>query len=64
MLYLYLTSTAKPVAKNLIEYNNNSEEKDEDEIVPIDIEFTEQKILTLDEQLYKEKTRKTLIRLI
>ena len=35
--------TGRPVAKTLIEYNNNKEEKDEEENEPIDLEFIEQK---------------------
>ena len=64
-------ATGHPVAKNLIIYNNNLEEKDEKEKDPINIELSEQKansemvkmLLTLDDQMYK-KTRKILFWLI
>ena len=36
-------ATGWPVAKNLIKYNNNLEENDEDENEPIDIELTDKK---------------------
>ena len=58
-----------PVAKTLIKYNNNSsEENDEEERKLIYIEFTKQNadpemmkvLLTLDDQMYKKKTRKIL----
>ena len=63
-------TTVLPVAKTLIEYNNNSLEKsEEEEKEPITIEFTEQKadpemmkmLLTLDDRIYKKKTRKILL---
>ena len=58
-------------AKELIKYNNKGfEENDEEEKKPIHIELTEQKAglmmkmqLTLDDQMYKEKMKKSLIRL-
>ena len=37
--------TGLPVAKTLIEYNNNLEENDEEEKEPINIELTDKKIL-------------------
>ena len=59
-------TTGLPVAKNLIKYNSNSlTENDEEEKVPIDIEFALQKadpemmkmLLTLDDQVHKMKKR-------
>ena len=35
-------ATERPVAKTLIKYNNNSDENDEEEKEPINIEFTEE----------------------
>ena len=41
-------ATGLPVVKTLIKYNNNNlDENDEEEKVPINIEFTEQKIKIL-----------------
>ena len=37
-------ATGRPVVYTLIKYSNNSEENDEEEKEPINIEFTEQKI--------------------
>ena len=62
-------TTSLPVAKTLIEYNNNFDENDEEEEEPIDIEFTEQKadpeimkmVLILNGQMKKEKMRKILL---
>ena len=63
-------ATGKPFSKTLIKYNsNNLEENDEEEKEPIDIEFTEQNadyemmkmLLTLDNRMYKKKTRKILL---
>ena len=63
-------ATGSPVAKKLIKYNCNSlKENNEEEKGPIDIEITEQKVdpkmmkiqLTLDDQVYKKKTRKILL---
>ena len=61
--------TGLPVAKTLIKYNNNLKEMEENEKEPIDIELTEQKagpemmklLLTLNNQMYKKKTRKILL---
>ena len=62
-----ILATDRLVSKTLIKYNSNiSEENEEDEKEPIDIEFTEQKagleimkmIFTLDDWMYKMKTRK------
>ena len=61
--------TGRPVAKTLIEYNNNLEENDEEEKESINIEFTEENqifimmkmLLTLNDQMYKKKTRKILL---
>ena len=57
------------VANTLIKYNKNSEENDGEEKELIDIELTEQKaypemmqtLLTLNNQVYKMKTRKILL---
>ena len=62
--------TGRPIAKTLIKYiRNNLEEKDEEEKEPINIELTEQKqihimmkmLLTLNDKMDKEKTRKILL---
>ena len=62
-------ASGRQVVKTLIEYNsNNLEENKEEEKELINIEFTEQKanheivkmLLTLDDQMYKKKTRKIL----
>ena len=62
-------ATGRSVAKTLIKYNNNNlEENDEEENELINIELTEQKanpemvkmLLTLNDQMYKKKTRKIL----
>ena len=62
--------TGLPVAKTLIEYNNNSlEENDEEKKESIDIELIEPKadpemmkiLLTLDYRMYKKKTMKILL---
>ena len=69
-ILLKILATGTPVAKILIKYKSNSLEKNnEEEEEPIDINFTEQKsgsemmkmLLTLDNQVYKKKTRKILI---
>ena len=52
-------ATGRPAVKTLIKYNNNSEQNDEKEKEPIDIEFTDQNadpgmkkmLLTLDDQV-------------
>ena len=63
-------ATGLPVTKDLIKYNSNSlEENNEVEKEPIDIELTEQNagpkimkmLLTLDDQLHKKKMRKILL---
>ena len=63
-------ATGTPDAKILIKYKSNSlERNNEEEEELIDIDFTEQKsgpemmkmLLTLDNQMYKKKTRKILI---
>ena len=63
-------TTGLPVAKTLIKYNSNSlTENDEEEKVPIDIEFAKQKadpemmkmLLALDDQVHKKKMRKILL---
>ena len=67
-IFLKNLATGRLVAKTLIKYNNNLEENDEEEKDPINIELTEQKqilimmnmLLTLDDQMYKNKTRKIL----
>ena len=57
-------TTGLPIAKTLIKYNSNSlTENDEEEKVPIDIEFAKQKadpemmkmLLALDDQVHKKK---------
>ena len=61
-------ATGKPFFKTLIEYNNSLEESDEEENWLINIEFTEQKadpemmkmLLTLNDQMYKKKTKESL----
>ena len=62
-------ATGRPVAKILIKYDgNNLEENDEEKNELIDVELTEQKYLlemmkirlTLNDQMYKKKTRKIL----
>ena len=62
--------TGRPVSKTLIKYNSNcSEKNNEEEKELIDIELTEQKagpemikmLLTIDDRLYKKKTRKILL---
>ena len=59
-------ATGRSVAKTLIKYiSNRLEENDEEEKEPIDIELTDQKqilimmkmLLTLNDQMYKKKTR-------
>ena len=63
-------ATGLPVFKTLFKFNYNSlEEKNEKEMEPIDIEFTNQKyrpemmkmLFTLDDVVYKKKTRKILL---
>ena len=63
-------ATGLLVDKTLIKYNSNSlEENDKEEKEPIDMELTKQKdrpkimkmLLTLDDQVYKKKTRKILL---
>ena len=64
-------ATSLPVAKTLIEYNYNNleENEEEEEKEQIDIEVSEQKVdpemmkmlLTLDDQVYKKKSRKILL---
>ena len=61
MSYIFhkILATGRPAAKTLIKYNNSSEENDEKEKEPINIEFTEQKsilivikmLLTLNDQM-------------
>ena len=67
---LKILATGRPVAKALIKYNsNNLEENDEEEKEPINIELTDQKqvlimmkmLLTLNDQMYKKKTKKILL---
>ena len=62
-------TTGRPVGKTLIKYSSNILEENEEEKEPIDIEFPEQKadpemmkmLLTLNDQMYKKKTRKILL---
>ena len=65
-----MLATERPVAKTLIKYNSNkSEENDEEEKEPMNIKLTDQKqilimmkmLLTLNDQVYKKKTKKMFL---
>ena len=65
MYSIKILATGRPVGKTLIKYNcNSSEEIEEEEMEPINIDLTEQKqiliimkmLLALNDQVYKKKT--------